>query len=481
MNTLRVVLSILVICLLGNAQALLDVCYGELGCFTVRWPFSGVLARPIALLPESPTKIATTFFLYTRETVNNPTTISYNVNNPNYKINAETKFIIPGFLHHGTKQWILDIKNALLRVGDYNVIFVDWSKGNKLPYIQATANTQVVGAEIARLVNTLITSHGISADNFHMIGYSLGSHIAGYAGSRISGLGRITGLDPAGPYFENTDNIVRLDAGDAKFVDVIHSDGASTLEIGLGLLQRSGHADFYPNGGKEQPKCPGPSDKFWGAILNLFTFDLTNVEKAVGCSHKAAVNFFLDSIENTACKYTAYQCANKKEFDAGNCISCTAKGCNTMGFWASPNRDLGALYFSTQNADAYPYCYQHYQVKLNSNSIFGQTQARGRFTISFNAESGTTETLTLDNDNHNFYPGQTFKTVLGSTRNVGTKITSATLSYQKTNNILIALFYQNSWSFKSIEVIHGDSQQYTKLCPDQTYINSGSPITFRKC
>ena len=295
-------------------------------------------------------------------------------------------------------------------------------------------------------------------------------------------------MDPAGPYFEFTDEIVRLDANDAKFVDVIHSDGAATLQVGLGLVQRSGDVDFYPNGGKEQPKCPGPSDKVLGAVFALvssiplvLTGDFTNVEAAVGCSHMASVYFFLDSIKNSACKYTAYQCANKNDFDAGNCISCTAKGCNTMGFWASPNRDLGSLYFSTQNADAYPYCYQHYQVKLNSNSIFGQTQARGKFTLSFTAEAGTTETLVVDNDQHNFYPGQTYKKLLPSSRNVGTKITTATFSYQKTNNVLIAFLYQNSWSFKSIEVMHGDSQQYTKLCPDSTYVNSGSSITFRKC
>jgi len=387
-----------------------------------------------------------------------------------------------GFLQHGTIKWILDIKNALLEVGDYNVIVVDWSKGNQLPYTQATANTQVVGAELARLVNTLINRHGISADNFHIIGHSLGSHIAGYAGSRITGLvGRITGLDPAGPYFENTDNIVRLDAGDAKFVDAIHSDGSNTLQLGLGMMQRSAHADFYPNGGKDQPNCPGTSSKLLGAIFNLVTIDVNGMEETLACSHMAAVYFFLDSIENNNCRYTAYPCANKGEFDAGNCISCTAKGCNTMGFWASPNRDLGSLYFSTQNVDAYPYCYQHYQIKLNSNSIFGQTQARGKFTLSFTAEAGTTETLVVDNDQHNFYPGRTYKKLLPSTRNVGTKITTATLSYQRTNNILIAFLYQNSWSFKSIEVMHGDSQQYTKLCPDSTYVNSGSSITFRKC
>ena len=34
----------------------------------------------------------------------------------------------------------------------------------------------------------------------------------------------MTGLDVAGPYFEDMDPVVRLDTTDADFVDVIHTD-----------------------------------------------------------------------------------------------------------------------------------------------------------------------------------------------------------------------------------------------------------------
>lgn len=60
-----------------------------------------------------------------------------------------------------------------------------------------------------------------------------------------------TGLDPAYPLFKHFKAELRLNEGDAMFVDVIHTDGGV-----LGFPSRVGHADFYPNGGKPlQPGC----------------------------------------------------------------------------------------------------------------------------------------------------------------------------------------------------------------------------------
>ena len=47
----------------------------------------------------------------------------------------------------------------------------------------------------------------------------------------------IIGLDPAGPYFRNTDPTVRLDSTDAEFVDAIHTDAESLVKFGAGILQ----------------------------------------------------------------------------------------------------------------------------------------------------------------------------------------------------------------------------------------------------
>lgn len=57
------------------------------------------------------------------------------------------------------------------------------------------------------------------------------------------------GLDPASPFFDN-DPGSSLDATDATFVDVIHTSAGF-----LGQPGPIGHADFYPNGGSQQPGC----------------------------------------------------------------------------------------------------------------------------------------------------------------------------------------------------------------------------------
>ncbi|CAL1289312.1 unnamed protein product, partial [Larinioides sclopetarius] len=83
-------------------------------------------------------------------------------------------------------------KDALLEKAEYNVFVVDWTEYNGAPYAQATANTRVIGAIIAKMINFLIEEGGATAESFHLIGHSLGAHTAGYAGERVKNLGRIT-------------------------------------------------------------------------------------------------------------------------------------------------------------------------------------------------------------------------------------------------------------------------------------------------
>lgn len=107
---------------------------------------------------------------------------------------------------------------------------------------------------IADLHENLEVSHS----NIHIIGHSLGAHVAGFTGAIVQKdkgekLPRITGLDPAGPLFLLASPQNRLDPTDANFVDVIHTDGRK-----FGYYNPLGTVDFYPNGGiGPQPACRG--------------------------------------------------------------------------------------------------------------------------------------------------------------------------------------------------------------------------------
>ncbi len=126
------------------------------------------------------------------------------------------------------------MSNLLLINGDFNVIAVDWGGGSARLYSQSAANARLVGLEVAALINYLIEYKNARAEDFHIIGHSLGAHIGGYAGEKLiemhrGRLGRITALDPAQPLFENMPTFVRLDPDDADFVDAIHTDAKSIL------------------------------------------------------------------------------------------------------------------------------------------------------------------------------------------------------------------------------------------------------------
>ena len=97
-----------------------------------------------------------------------------------------------------------------------------------------------------------------------IVGHSLGSHIAGFAGKSFQDntglkLFRIFGLDPAGPSFEGRPSSERLSQGDAGTVVVLHTDGVFGYKQSLGTL------DFYANfGDLVQPGC-----SMWDLVTNL--------------------------------------------------------------------------------------------------------------------------------------------------------------------------------------------------------------------
>ncbi|ELK00570.1 Lipase member I [Pteropus alecto] len=166
--------------------------------------------------------------MYTRNNLNcaEPLFEQDNSVNVNFNTNKKTVWLIHGYRPIGsTPTWLQNFLRILLNQDDMNIIVVDWNRGaTTFIYNRAVKNTRKVAVSLSEYIQRLL-KHGATLDSFHFIGMSLGAHISGFVGKIFHGqLGRITGLDPAGPKFSGKPSNGRLDYTDAKFVDVIHSD-----------------------------------------------------------------------------------------------------------------------------------------------------------------------------------------------------------------------------------------------------------------
>ncbi|XP_066556026.1 lipase member H [Amia ocellicauda] len=242
-----------------------------------------------------------------------------------------------------------------------NVIVVDWNRGAAtLNYFAAVTNTKKAAENLTEFI-VKMQDGGASLHSIHMIGVSLGAHLSGFVGSMLNGkIGRITGLDPAGPTFTGTSPDERLDPTDAVFVDVLHTDMDA-----LGFRAPLGHIDFYANGGADQPGCP--KTIFSGKRYFI-------------CDHQRSVFLYLCSLNKT-CNITAYPCASYQDFLDGKCVGCEAfkpAPCPLFGYYINMWKDvllrLGQTktYFSTTPEP--PYCRHSYLVDIvtwNQNTRWG--------------------------------------------------------------------------------------------------------------
>ncbi|KAK0071836.1 hypothetical protein PV326_000757, partial [Microctonus aethiopoides] len=243
------------------------------------------------------------FLLYTQSNTEKPYILKFgdidNLNESPFDPASETKIIIHGF---GDSAFIDPYLHCLmmnyLKKKNYNVIMVDWSLLNKTELYIAMEIARLVGEFIGKMVKFLHDEGGQSWLDVHIIGHSLGGHVAGFAGKYNSGLvGRITGLDIAGIIYEIPrlkDPEDRLDKMDAVFVDVIHTTAGT-----VGIQAPVGHADFYPNKGTiPQPDCLLPP--------------------AVICSHASAIVFMYNSIKYSD-EFDAVKCDSWENYEKGSC------------------------------------------------------------------------------------------------------------------------------------------------------------------
>ncbi|KAK0175384.1 hypothetical protein PV327_009136 [Microctonus hyperodae] len=244
-----------------------------------------------------------TFYLYTPSNKINAYMLKVgdvkNLNESPFNANQQTKILIHGWTDSALEPWIMNFRDNYFVTGNnYNIIAVNWYPLSSTEYPTAVRYTRPVGEYVGALLQFLNNAAQLSYRNVHILGHSLGAHIAGFAGANVSGVvGRITGMDPAGPLYEFPllrGSRDRLDPTDAVFVDIIH-----TCAGAAGFVEAIGHVDFYPNGGTfTQPGC---------SALQSLT-----------CSHARAYIFMIDSIIYPD-EFVAMKCDSWSDYRNGRC------------------------------------------------------------------------------------------------------------------------------------------------------------------
>lgn len=385
-----------------------EVCNKYLGCFN---------KIPIEIEAQDPLAIKTEFKITNRH--NQDVIIPYaqiNSCDPNrcdifpydlyllsktqFDPNLRTIIISPGYRSKRFTNWQEEIKNSWIKLDAVNVIIVSWTGGNGSFYPWAVANTRTVARQITVLLYYLASLHNLDLkdlrflDKIYLIGHSLGAHISAFVGKDFAGrIGRITGLDPAGPRFSNLPREFKLDKADAQLVDTLHTNGGdlSATHYYFGLDQPVGHIDIYVNNGKHQPKCQsdffGCSHQMANEIYNSFLFHhLTMRNNSINIDSKEFRNHRMfayrsNSYEEfhdgksllTFCPLTVI---DDKSFDQTSLSNCTVPvdyvadarefrteleqkyGINFQPNEPSPNK----FFFYTNSIQ--PYLNNHYMIKI---------------------------------------------------------------------------------------------------------------------
>ncbi|XP_003744753.1 pancreatic triacylglycerol lipase [Galendromus occidentalis] len=428
----RALLLVLLLC--ANAPGLNarkdEVCFGELRCI----PLRDCPKRPLNPEPDPRETINTQFLFFSRESFGEEQKI------PGYKIKRDvllnTKFdparrtmiIVHGWIDNVfLGKWMTIMKDALLRNGDFNVILVDWTGGNGLPYTQASVNTRLVGAEIGLLVTKLMETFGISPSTVHAYGHSLGAHVVGFAGKWLNGtLGRITSLDPAEPLFEFCPPQARLSNTDAEFVEVVHTDSSSFVpHLGLGMDLAVGDVDFYPNGGQHMPGC-NLNDRF---VRIQDKNILEGIRTVAACNHMRAIDYVIqfleNSVVNSTCTPIAFACQNYEIFERGYCSDCGSDGsrcavmslddANHNGGLRKKSNDPVRMYFKTGPKS--PFCLHHYNIemKMLRDPKKRLQEVSGDVTIEIAMARGISRKFELKQENgDDFTPGAAYRYLITS-------------------------------------------------------------------
>ncbi|XP_022702309.1 pancreatic lipase-related protein 3-like isoform X2 [Varroa jacobsoni] len=401
-----------------------------------------------------------------------------------------------GYFTFNTNEKIYQaIRKNFLKHINCNFIFVDWSKGSVNAYWTSTANSRIVGVELALLLEKLIYFR-IEKSKIYLMGHSLGSHIIGYAGQRVPGLQKLLALDPAGPYFEKGRPEIRIDPTDGEFVEVWHTDGRKFLpEIinGLGMWDPAGHVDIYVNGGLSQPTCGSLKP----ALILFQTFGEKNIfnlgKDVIVCPHQYVLKLIAASFFPTKnCVPVAFQCANYSGFLEGQCTDCgdDTSRCIIFG-------EGGERYRSLKNSHSWPrrfflrldaeqpYCMHHYEMIINLAESVSLLQKNGNlFATVEDTQGGVSSSVQIKLGLSNSERRQVFLLVVPSSICADISVvrlkwmldSSSPLIIDRSHKPHISLFYMNN-----IIPTREKSRHIKMFCGENTVLNPNEEQRFFPC
>lgn len=192
-------------------------------------------------------------------------------------------------------------------------------------YTVARSRVDEVARVTGGFVNSLHENSGLKYENVTIIGFSLGAHISGVVGKKyVDGkLGRIFGLDPAGPLFKPGDPD-SLSSEDAAYTECIHTGYI------FGTREAICQTDFYINTGANQPGCVSPAG-----------IDF------IPCSHARSIQIFVEAI-NVPKSFYGDRCPDAQSAIRGYCADQPGAYINDV---KSEKNGVTGIFHVTTNAE----------------------------------------------------------------------------------------------------------------------------------
>lgn len=260
-----------------------------------------------------------------------------------FNVSQPSVIYVHAYQQHSKSEWLLNARkrydemfttktSASNTNTTFNLMFFDWSSYASQMYSQSASWVPHLGKVLSQFIKSLKSQYSYSANQVHLVSFSLGTQVAGQTGRRLgesNRLGQITALDPTGVCFHENTQFARkynLKPSDAKLVVARHYDMNS-----LGAKRAIGGVDIFVNGGKNQPSnTQRRSKRDTSSNEENETIEEAKMrvfQRAYVSDHSRAAEHESGQVRREdTCYEVAYACRNYNAFLAGECAACGTRG-----------------------------------------------------------------------------------------------------------------------------------------------------------